>query len=161
MEYLEYVQNTDWASDLQSSLYMYPLLLCIHALGMAMVVGTMATLSIRVLGYARAVPVSIFDTMLNVAWLGVALNAGSGAILFLINGVQLIQTWSFQLKLVLIVAGGVSVWLLWTRLRNEPGALLADRRASGRARVLAALTITFWFGAVIAGRLIAYTLPPL
>lgn len=161
MEYLDYLQNTSWAMWLAEGDYSYPMLLCAHAIGMGIVVGTMFMLSFRVLGFARALPIAAFETMLRLSWFGFALNAASGFLLFSLDGKRLIETWSFQLKIALIVAGGISVWLMWRALRNEPGALAPGADVAGGTKALAVCTTLFWAGAVISGRLIAYTLPPL
>ena len=59
----------------------YPLVLSCHAVGMAVVVGTVIMINLRLLGFARAMPVSFFLELSRVTLLGVILNIASGTLL--------------------------------------------------------------------------------
>lgn len=140
-----------------SDLYCVQLLLSAHSVGMAVVVGVIMVLAIRVLGFPRNMPVSIFHRALTLAWWGFALNAASGVWLFFTNGQQLLVLWTFQIKMALIAAGGLSVWVMWRIAKHHPAK---GYSFSVREKGLAALSLLFWVGAITAGRYIAYTLPP-
>lgn len=164
----EWILYSPWAN---------PVLLCMHAIGMALVVGCGLMTCLRILGYARAVPLSLFERLIALAWTGVALNAISGVLMFLPDGDRYIANWTFQLKLGSIALAGISTWFLWRALAEEaaPDAAVASgadagvaavpavaspRQFSTRARVAAIVTASFWICAIVAGRMIAYTLAP-
>jgi hypothetical protein len=157
MTMLSALEQSAFIQWTMSDLYCVQLLLSAHSVGMAIVVGVILVLSIRVLGFPRDMPVSIFRRALILAWWGFALNAASGLWLFATNGQQLLVLWTFQVKMALILAGGISVWLLWRVARRHPEKGYAF---AGREKVAASLTMLFWLGAITAGRYIAYTLPP-
>ena len=89
-------------------------------------------------------------------WLGFAINAVSGALLFAADAPRKAANPLFELKLVLI-AIGVAVMALIERqlLQAESGAALAasQPRLSG----LAMASLLIWAAAIAAGRLVAYT----
>ena len=157
MELLHWLAFSPLSSWMLADTYCVQLLLCAHSVGMAIVVGVVIVLDIRVLGYARRMPVSVFHQALSLAWWGFAINALSGILLFITNGPALIALWTFQLKMALILAGGFSVWLLWRTAKEFPEK---NHVFSSKEKVVAALSLLFWFGAITSGRYIAYTLPP-
>jgi hypothetical protein len=187
LEFLIWLKSTSLAEWVLYSPWANPILLCMHASGMALVVGCGLMTSLRVLGYGRSVPLSLFERLIPFAWAGVALNAVSGMLLFISDGDRYIGNWTFQLKIGFILSAGIATWLLWRILLNEGRAqtgapLVGDdwddgMRAVGaqgigidaggqvetfspKARVAATITALFWISAIIAGRMIAYTLAP-
>jgi hypothetical protein len=177
MEFLLWLKATPIAEWVLYWPWANPILLCMHAIGMALVVGCGLMTCLRILGYG-SVPLSLFERLIAIAWLGVALNAISGSLLFISDGDRYIANWTFQLKLGFIFLAGIATWFLWRILADEgarveaaiPGAEpeAADAVAeaapsaafSTRARVIAAVTGLFWLSAIVSGRMIAYTLAP-
>lgn len=83
----------------------YPIILSLHAVGMATMVGMVLMLTIRVLGFAPAVPVTAMALYWRVALCGFALNLLSGAALFLGGASMLFFHWAFRIRLLLVVIG--------------------------------------------------------
>lgn len=160
MEFLIALQASPLGQWVETSFYAHPMLLVFHALGMAAVVGVVLAFDLRVLGYARGIPLMAFERMLPLAWAGFGLNAISGLVIFSANAPKLVANWSFQTKMGLILLGGLSVWLLWRRIRRQASANGDSLEATRADKVIAALSILFWIGALWAGRMIAYTLLP-
>jgi len=159
LEFLIWLKGTPVAEWILYSAWANPILLCMHAVGMALVVGCGFMTSLRVLGYARGIPLSFFNRLLKLVWAGVALNATSGVLLFLPDGDKYITNWTFDLKIMCIACAGVATWIMWRILKAEP-AYETSGPLSARARGAAMATSTFWLGAIVAGRMIAYTLTP-
>lgn len=157
MEWLGWLKESaigDWVRD---STWGYPIVLTSHALGMALVVGTVLMFDIRVLGYGRRLPVKWLEQFFVIGWIGFALNFVSGVALFTADPVKFLGSTAFLIKMGLIVAGGVSVWLLTRRLDLDGDAFPDRDFVSAKAKLYAGLSFTFWIGAIVAGRLIAYT----
>ena len=156
MEFFYAMTETAVSIWVLESNYGYYLMLIGHALGMATVVGVVLMLDLRVLGYGSALPFNVFDRLLTIGWLGFALNAATGILLFMAKADRYVINTPFILKILLIAAGGFSMWALGRLLRNN----VSDVEIESSGRTFAMLSIVFWIGAIIAGRLIAYTLPP-
>ena len=145
-------------------------MLCVHAVGMGMVVGISLMYSARILGYAKAFPLAAFDKLFGVAWFGFAMNAVSGVLLFVGEPRRLFVTPAFWIKMILIVCAGFALWVLAKALQAEsrradglpgPGrALPGQGVVTTSAKIAAIFAIVFWLGAITAGRLIGYTIPP-
>jgi hypothetical protein len=158
MEFLAALQETSLSHYIQESDWGHPILLCFHAIGMALVVGVILMMDLRILGYAKSMPLSIFERLLGLAWAGFAMNAVSGLLIFCSNATRLITNWTFDLKLILIVAGGLSVWWLWRSIRSRTAAGEDFDSVTPTERAIAIASAIFWICAIVSGRLIAYTL---
>ena len=79
--------------------------------------------------------------------------------MFAARATSLIANFDFQAKIVLIVFGGVSMYVLSKTAR---AALEGDDRAqfTPKMKLIALLTALIWIGAIGFGRYIGYTLAP-
>ncbi|MEO6338445.1 MAG: hypothetical protein ABIO39_00280 [Caulobacteraceae bacterium] len=157
MQFLMWLEDSPLSQFILEDAYAHPILLCIHAVGMAIVVGLVLMFCLRVMGYPKALPLSGFKGLIGLGWAGFALNAASGAVMFASRATSLIVNLDFQLKLALIVLGGVSMFVLSKTAR---AALEGDDRAqfTPPMKALALFTALLWIGAIIFGRYIGYTL---
>jgi hypothetical protein len=156
MGFLEWLQGT-WVGVLVAeSLWGYPLLETIHTVGMAMMIGSLGLINLRVLGYKPDLPLLDTRALLPLAWLGFTLNAISGTLLFTSDAVYFWGKYTFRIKMVLIILGGINAALLGQRVFREAVAGAPAAPPAAGTQWIAFLSLVFWFGAVIAGRLIAY-----
>jgi hypothetical protein len=177
MDFLFWLENTRIAILVSQTMYGYPLLETIHAIGMALMIGSLGLLNARVLGFRPQLPVFAVSMLLPVAWVGFALNALTGTALFMSLATEFWFSITFRVKMVLVVLAGVNAWLLG-RMYLKPMREAAAGSAGGAAglaaagalpgqapepepelfvKAVAASALLFWFGALVAGRLLAYT----
>jgi hypothetical protein len=166
MELLAWLEQTDLSLWLRESDWGHPIVLCFHAVGMGLVVGISIMFSARVLGYSKNFPLAAFDKLFGLAWFGFAINAVSGVLLFIGEPRRLLLTPAFIIKMILIVLAGFSLWILTRALQGvqrRPGpnvVVLQQYVVTPGAKAAAIFPIVFWLGAIVAGRLIAYTIGP-
>jgi hypothetical protein len=139
--------------------YGYPFVLTLHAIGMALVVGIMLILDLRVLGFARGVSLTALRSFFRVAWLGLAINVISGSLLFLANYTAFLHNVAFITKLSLLTVAGIGTVLLASELKVSVVATDGEM-PSNRARMIAAALAILWLGAITAGRIVGYTSMP-
>jgi hypothetical protein len=158
MGFLEWLQGTWVGLLVAESLWGYPLLETIHSIGMAMLIGSLGLINLRVLGMKPDLPLLGTRELLPLAWLGFTLNAISGALLFTSDAVYFFSSYTFRIKMALIVLGGINAALLGRRVFREAASAGAPAPAASiGTKWIAATSLVFWIGAVCAGRLIAYT----
>lgn len=161
LSWLEDTPISQWVA--QSDLG-YPILLSIHSMGMATVVGLLILLDLRVLGFAKAIPLAAFEKLMPLAWIGFFFNLCSGALLFSATATHMIGNWPFLSKMASIALGGAVSWALWRNLRPGEAEPAANSEAAASlivtpaARGLAIVSIAVWLTAIFFGRLIAYVL---
>ena len=142
-----------------SSDYGYYICLVGHAVGMAVVVGAVLMLCLKVLGFSKEQPLLQFEPLFVIAWAGFMLNAVTGLALFMANAPNLAKNPPFLIKISFIAFGGLCLWALWRGLMAERAVVVeAGGPASIRIKALAAATMALWLIAIMAGRLIAYTI---
>ena len=136
--------NTIWA---------YPMVLTLHTVGLALLVGANTTLDLRLLGFGRRIPMAVMGQSFRVMWIGFWINAASGALLFAADATTKGSTRLFVMKLGL-VAVGILVIIAIRRVAFGKDADAVP--VSGLAKGLAALSLVIWVAAITAGRLMAY-----
>jgi hypothetical protein len=157
---LAWLETNSLAIMMRDSLWAYPIVLIVHAIGMALLIGTMTVIALRVLGVWRF-PIAPLQKFFVVAWAGFIVNVVSGSVLFLTapsafaGATHFFFSPTFRIKMLVIVLGGVTAWLLQARLARD-GTDWLDGDAPQGAKALAGLSLVFWFGAIMAGRLTAY-----
>jgi hypothetical protein len=157
MAFLEWLQGTWVGLLVAESLWGYPLLETIHSLGMAMLIGSLGLINLRVLGVKRDLPLLGMRQLLPLAWAGFTLNAISGTLLFTSDAVYFFESYTFRIKMVVIALGGINAALLGQRVFREAAAGAPAPPPTAGTKWIAATSLVFWLSAVCAGRLIAYT----
>jgi hypothetical protein len=158
---LDWLQNTPVSEWVATSDLGYPILLAIHSMGMGIVVGILVMLDLRVLGFAKGIPVAAFRTLMPLAWIGFAVNLVSGTLLFMSLATHMISNWPFLSKMASICVAGVVSWALWRNLQAEGWATAGAATSaapSQPARTLAIVSMVLWAAAILFGRMIAYVL---
>lgn len=135
------ISTTEWG---------YPIVLSLHAIGMATMVGIALMLTLRVLGFASVIPVTAMASYWNIALIGFGINFVSGVALFCGNASELYFNWAFRIKILLVVAGLVLTWRLVIICIKQTDSV------SAKHKKLAAIAMVSWVAAIIAGRLIGY-----
>lgn len=140
---------------LRDSTWVYPLANLGHIIGLSLLVGPIVALDLRLLGIGRAVSVAALSrTLTPIAIVGLLLQILSGLLLFTADAAAMAANPVFQIK-ALMLALGIANAIVFRRIwRHALDGWDSDPPALGRAQ--AALSILFWFGVAISGRLIAY-----
>ncbi len=135
----------------------YPIVLACHAVGMAIVVGTLTVINLRVLGFVRDLPLHAFSNLVTIFWVGVILNIISGFILFCGDPERLFYHPAFWIKLLFILIGALCAWYVVRAIPDTTGVTENTSEAlPSNIKLVAALSLILWPAAIIAGRLIAY-----
>jgi hypothetical protein len=151
--WLEATPLSQWVVG-SDSMFAFPGILALHAIGMGLAAGLAAVLDLRILGVARGVPLTEFRRFQPVLWGGFWLNAVSGVLLLVGYPTKALTNPVFYLKLLLIAVAMVLFVRIDRLIRSaDPAAPPAARRL----RRLAITSLMCWAGAITAGRLLAYT----
>jgi hypothetical protein len=139
------------------SLLAYPGILLLHTLGMAVVVGLIGGIDLRILGFAPALPLAPMRKFLPFMWAALAVNAVTGVILLAADATTKLANPDFFIKMGFIFLAVILQRMIDVGVLQEP---VVDSAALPRhAKVLAAGSLFCWLGAITAGRLLAYVGP--
>ena len=145
---LVWIENTSLALWVGTSLWAYPVLLSAHITGLAVIVGIIAMRDFHLLGFLNGVTEANFLELKNLAYCGFLINGISGIMLFSSQASYLSTNLPFLVKLFFIGSGMLLASKIFKKIEENTG------RTS--TKILAVLSLFSWFGAITAGRLIAY-----
>jgi hypothetical protein len=156
----ELLYETGVAQLIRENDLAFPVIETLHVLAIALVVGSIAVVDLRLLGVAssdRAYS-QVARDVLPVTWLAFAVAVASGILMFISNAPTYAHNPYFQAKLVCLGLAGINMAIFqgfagrhsspWERTLPTPLA----------ARVAALLSLVLWTLIVTAGRWIGFTM---
>jgi hypothetical protein len=139
-------QGIPWIA---SNVYAYPLLEAAHIAGIALLLGNLVLLELRVWGAARELPLpALARWTLTLALSGFGIVAASGLLMFASQPQEMLANRAFVIKMGLIALAGCNA--AWFHARGGVA------RPDATARALTALSSGLWIAAIISGRWIGY-----
>ncbi|MCR9220108.1 MAG: DUF2214 domain-containing protein [Alphaproteobacteria bacterium] len=140
------------AETLRGGRWSYAAVNAAHILGLALLVGAIVPLDLRLLGVWRSVPVETLARVLTpVAAAGLALAATTGLMLLSVRAGAYLSHPLVQAKLALVLFGAGSALALHRRW-----GLALSGVASAQLRRRALLSLACWVGALVCGRMIGF-----
>ena len=147
------IAASDIATALRLSRWGYAAVNTTHVLGISLLVGAIVPLDLRLMGLWPGIARdALVRALVPVAATGLAIAATTGALLFSVRAPEYAALTVLQVKLALVLTGAGSA----TALHLLHGFRL-ESAAPGRLARAGALSMTCWLGALIAGRMIAFS----
>ena len=153
MEWLEASAFADWV---RTSFVGYPMLLTLHSIGMAIMVGLVFVVSLRLVGRFQRIPYASLERMLFIAWGGFVINLLSGAAIFTSQATFYVTSAPFLIKIAAVLVGAALVGYMQPMLRREAAGWVDSASAPSMVRTLAIVSIVMWSVAIATGRFTAY-----
>lgn len=154
---LEMLENTalaEWVRE-SPSIFAYTFVLSLHAIGLAIVVGTSTIVGLRLLGRASGIPLSVLRSLYGFIYVGFVVNLVSGVMLFTAEATKMGVMPAFIGKLVLVFVGMVIGQRIKKQVLDDP-QVLASGLVPDSARPLARASLACWLLALAIGRLTGY-----
>jgi len=151
--WIEATRLSTWTRE-STSVFAFPGILAAHAIGMGLAAGVNAAFALHLLGVTPGMPRGAIRRFVPIMWLGFWLNAVSGVLLLIAYPTKALTNPVFYLKIFLI-ASAIGIF---TRInRRFLSDVSGDSDSPGAGRMLGALSLFCWAGAITSGRLLAYT----
>jgi len=129
--------------------WVYPALETVHVFGVALLVGNLVALELRVWGRVHELPIAALARLsLTLAIVGFGCAAGSGLLMFASQPGDLIANRVFTVKMGLVACAGINAVAFHARHGLQ--------RLDGWAKAQTALSLGLWIAVMICGRWIAY-----
>ena len=159
MDFLVFIEQSRFSIWVRQSgsLLAFPGILLLHTYGMAVLVGIVAAIDLRILGFAPAFPLSAIQEFLPMLWAAFWVNAVTGTILLAADATTKLTNVDFYIKMVFIALAVIVQRRIQARVFRD--AQTPNGPFSTSARVLAVASLVCWLGAITAGRLLAYVGP--
>ena len=151
------LEATAIAHSLRGSVWAYPLVNAGHILGVALLVGAIVPLDIRLIGGWSSTPLAPLCRILTrMASVGLALAIASGLLLFITRASDYFQSGLFLIKMALVLTGVVNAFLL-NRVANLRFMEQSEsNKLPWRIRSAACISLAAWLTAMLLGRMVGY-----
>ena len=134
---------------IELSSWAYPVLEIVHIFGIAMLLGNLVLLELRVFGRGKNLPVADLARLsLGLAAVGFSLAALSGVLMFSTRPAELLSNRAFTLKMALLFTAACNAGWFHARQSLE--------KLDFTARALMMVSTLIWIAVVACGRWIAY-----
>jgi len=158
LELCQWLQNTTLATSIRQSTLAFPIIEGSHVLALSISVGIVMFLDLRLLRMAF-VTIPVSRVMKQVGpWMigGMSIMMLTGFLLFFAQAKNAYTNDFFRVKMLLLFLGAINA--LYYQVKYFPRMAdwdLSDKVPTG-VKVIAALSLIFWFGVIICGRTMAY-----
>lgn len=146
----EFTRTSRWA---------WPIFESLHFLGMTVLIGTVGTFDLRLLGFARGVPVATLHRMIPFGISAFVLNALTGFCFLTATPDQYLFNAAFRWKVVFFLIAGLNVMFFYAfqfRRLEERGPTGAPPLG---VRIAGGVSLCAWIGVMAAGRLLTFFRP--
>ena len=151
-----WLESTSYAEWIQVSLWGWAIMLVMHAVGTATIVGVNFVAGLRVAGFFRPIPTTSLSAMINLSWAALALNLFSGFSLFMSNASNYMEDMSFIAKMLLVIIASVATWQLQKALKQNGAEWDSSGAVSATGLRIALAVLVLYSLTVVVARLIAY-----
>lgn len=154
----EWLEQTTVGAGIRQSLWLFPAIETVHLLGMAALVGTIAVLDLRLVGWllGRERVSTLTRRLLPWTWLGFAVQVVTGALLFSSEAIKIYSNPAFRLKMLLILFAGVHALIFHLTIYRHVATWDESAILPARAKLAGSLSLLLWIGIVAAGRFIGF-----
>jgi hypothetical protein len=151
------LEGTSLALAMRHSLWLYPIVEIAHIAGFVILVGSVAMLDLRLLGFSSAISVrALARHVLPWTWGALIVVVPSGLAMFSTHAVEFLENPAFRVKLLLIAFAGVNAAAFQFGVFRSAPAWDRNTSVPAAARWAAVLSLALWLGVIACGRLLAY-----
>ncbi|HYD79137.1 MAG TPA: hypothetical protein VEC06_04960 [Paucimonas sp.] len=155
---LGWLEATPLSEAMRGNLWLYPIVEIFHIVGFVVLVGAVAMFDLRVLGFARHLPLDgLGRHLLRWSAAGLLLIVPAGAMMFSAHPHDFANNRVFQIKLALIAAAAANAVVFHAGVYRSVARWNRDAPAPALAKGQALASLALWIAVISCGRLLAYT----
>ena len=138
------------------SKWMWPLCETLHFVGLALLIGVVGLLDLRLLGHFRHLPLRAVHSLIPWGILGFVINLVTGALFFIGAPDQYLGNVAFYFKLVFLAVAGCNVLVFELTQSSMIDAIGAGVDSPRAFRLIGAVSIFSWFMVLYWGRMLPF-----
>lgn len=137
------------------SKWWWAFMMAMHFVGLVLVVGTIGLMHLRVLGFAKRLPIGPLNKLVPWGLAGFAINVVTGLLAFIGMSAYYTFNIAFVLKIAVMLMALVTFALFYaTSVFHECEGVGAGEDAPLRAKFIAGASLVLWFAVIVLGRYI-------
>jgi uncharacterized membrane protein SirB2 len=159
-EICQWIQDSSIGTQIRESTYVFPIVEGLHVIGLAISVGTIAIVDLRLIGATmkKERVTDVIEQLQPMTLTGFALMFISGILLFWSEAARLYPSYSYRIKFIFIALLGINAALFHSSIYQTVDKWNNDAVTPWRARMAGWIGITFWAVVIFCGRWTAYNL---
>jgi uncharacterized membrane protein len=135
--------------------WLWAFLMAVHFIGLALIVGTVGILDLRMMGFLKQLPMAPVHRFMPWAMAGLAANIITGLLAFIGQPENYIYSGALWLKILALMLLGVNAAVFYlTGIFNRVNPLKAGEDPPMSARLVAVTSLFLWFVVITFGRYI-------
>lgn len=136
--------------------WIWPACETLHFIGMALLIGVIGAVDLRMLGFLKRLPFAPLHRLLPWGIAGFSINLITGFLFFAGDPYQYKDNIAFWFKMLFIVLAGINVLVFYLIPFRQVEAMGPGDDAPMSAKVIAATSIFLWFGVMYWGRMLPF-----
>lgn len=146
---------TKFSLAMVDSKYWWAFMMDLHFIGLALIVGTVGLLDLRILGIAKHMPLAPIHKFMPWAMAGLGVNVVTGLLAFIGESTNYIDDAAFWLKMLALMLLGLNVAVFYlTGIFERVETLGPGEDAPISAKLIAASSMILWIAVITLGRYI-------
>ena len=143
----QFVVSTPWA---------WPIAETLHFLGLALLIGIIGALDIRLLGFMKSVPVAAIKALVPWAVAGFVINLVTGVMFLAAAPEQYIRNLSWWFKVLFLAIAGVNVLLFETTQKSRMLAMGPGEDTPAAFKLIGGVSLVSWLMVLYWGRMLPF-----
>ena len=132
-------------------------MMVLHFVGLSLIIGVVGAINLRILGFAKELPVGPLHRLLPLAMAGLGINVVTGMLAFIGMPAYYAADIAFWFKLGALMLLGLNVAVFYlTGIFHRVEHLGPGDDAAISAKIVAASSLVLWFAVIISGRYIQH-----
>lgn len=162
IEGLRALSGSEPAAMLRQSFWVYPIVNATHILGIALLVGGILPLNLRLMGFLQRASVALLAKVcVPIAATGLGLAIISGLMLFSVKSVDYVYTDIFLAKLALIGAALINIVMVrhnasWREMVQAEDSIKNTSEPDAKLWIAGAISLVIWIAVLFLGRFVGY-----
>jgi hypothetical protein len=160
--FLKWLESTRLAEFIRESEWAFPTIESVHVIALALVVGTIAIVDLRLLGLASTNRsyTGLSREVLPWTWACFGLAVISGSLMFISQPVGYFGNFAFRCKIVLLCLAGINMLVFQLITGRGASEWRQEHAVPLVGKIAASLSLALWIAVVFVGRWIGFTMTP-
>ena len=153
---IDTLNSTSLSGLVMNNAYVFPALEMAHFLGLCLLFGSLLIVDLRILGFAKAVPIIHVEKFIHFAIIGFSINLISGLLFVVGDSDRYLVNIAFGTKMGMIALAGINTIYFIRYIKPQLQAGKQSKDLSKGAYTVAWLSLISWTCVIILGRFIPY-----
>jgi hypothetical protein len=154
-----YLRHTPQGEFLRTAMWGWPIFESLHFLGMSLLLGTVGVFDLRLLGFARRIPIAALHRLIPIGIAGFVINLLTGISFLSATPDQYLFNKAFYWKVTFFAIAGINVMIFYLRTFRRLLEIPPDAPPPLAARLAGGVSLLAWIGVMSAGRLLTFFRP--